>query len=877
MVIQNKWICNNKEIRYKVIYGGEYMFLHFCGKEEQIVSNLLSFLIGAILSVLILGIAYLLVMFFYCKLRKKMVHKKYKLEFIMVIIIIIMSLFMKMIIYYVSNSTNLQSGINAFFESFYYAIGNLTLSNFEEFNEKHTWLIVIYNGITILSFLLFASIITARANYEIYSTIILSISKLFLKETYIFTAVTEDTLQLAKSIRQNNKKANIIFSSDHLGVFDRKDPLHREIMYNNYIYIEGYKSNNSNKRKSIIKKLGLFKSGSFSQCRKIHLLAMENNEKLSGLESENSAIIFDELKLIIKEYLIKDKYLQMPEIYFYVLTDTEIDYNFYTKEFENIIKEMLKDRENGKLIEKVLKKQLIPNVINEAILSGKSLYMKKNSYDFRYEHMDHPYRTFVLGFGDTGKEAMKQLYISDAFVDENDKSTQFIAEVFDKDVDNISGIFKENYPLFVCLASRENNIKSYDQIRFDYSDIHNYYEKKLILEENLHFLKIKFEKLNEQFKTIYGGKGIAYVIFSYEELDGNILINIDEGDILHQEFDEMITDDSLKLEYEQLKKQFKYHTVILSRNEEEFKVQSYIASTYYNEKCCNLRKGLFSEKIDDIIDHMKFPIVNFHKFSCFSIEFTDFMNKSFEDKNNFVSSIIISLGNDELNIKMANTIITKMKHNSRDKDSFPFTIYVNLRDENNNCRINWNLENEEYYHNFKVIIFGNSKEIYSYENIIDHSEAKEYNVNYNWIDQKSKLKESLSCIMNAPDTKDFLKEYEEALKNQGKNDNQSIDDWNTISLIRKESNESARLYNINFTNKELFKKGLIHNSKIEKNRWNRFYICQGYVPGIVKDESKKEHDCLISYKYLKDDVKPYDAINVILGCYKNKKGEKNNG
>lgn len=240
------------------------MFWNILMGNEPIICNLLKYLISAGVAILSLGIIYLTIMLVYCVLRKHMVHKKYKLEFIFVLCIIMASLVVKMWIYYESNHIDFLSGMNAFFESFYYAIWNLTLSNNESVGEQNQVLIIIYNGITILSFLLFASIITARANYEIYSTIILSISKLFLKETYIFTAVTEDTLQLAKSIRQNNKKANIIFSSDHLGVFDRKDPLHREIMYNNYIYIEGYRAINPKKKKSIIKKLVRLTNGIFN-------------------------------------------------------------------------------------------------------------------------------------------------------------------------------------------------------------------------------------------------------------------------------------------------------------------------------------------------------------------------------------------------------------------------------------------------------------------------------------------------------------------------------------------------------------------------------------------------------------------------------------
>lgn len=638
---------------------------------------------------------------------------------------------------------------------------------------------------------------------------------------------------------------------------------------------------------------------------------MENNEKNTGSEALNSAILFEELELIIKEYLVKNKYKKMPEIYFYVLTDTEIDYNFYNKEFENVIEKILESIKNEKEkvlknekieeeiqeIQKILKRQLVPNVINEAILSGKSLFRKKNFYDSRHEFNKKTHRTFILGFGQTGEESMKQLYISNAYVDENDKSTQFIAEVFDKDVDNIMGIFEQNHPLFICTKDDE--------------------------------------------------KGIEFVNLN----------------------------DSEKVNYDKINKF--YQNIV----------------TEYKTTGCE-------EIIKDIDEKMAFPIVNFHNVSCLSDKCITFISSALKSDENEVDSIIITLGNDELNIKMTNLLITQIKHNIDGEKSKPLTIYVNLRDKNNNRRIDWS-QTRKTNENLKVIIFGNSTEIYSYKTIIDHSEAIKYNNSYNAIgnniyrsinneeviigyydcttkkfeyvsseniEKTTTLKEKaqkfkfekrkeielqndkkiktyyialnnkeylnlvgttfhkinskdestewcltptndLGYIMDNKDIKNIYKngnsnyyifnanninvEYAVLLKYLFKNvDNieESLDfvknynniipaddNWNTLSLIKRESNESAYLFCESFKKEKLSPNEIVYLSKIEKNRWNRFYICQGYVPGIVKDESKKEHDCLISYKYLKDDVKPYDAINVILGCYKNKKGEKNNG
>ena len=85
-------------------------------------------------------------------------------------------------------------------------------------------------------------------------------------------------------------------------------------------------------------------------------------------------------------------------------------------------------------------------------------------------------------------------------------------------------------------------------------------------------------------------------------------------------------------------------------------------------------------------------------------------------------------------VKMANSLIDDLKHESaftnKRSSVYPQMIYVNLRDEKNYNRINWTPEDEKEFTAFKVILFGNRVEMYSYGQIIDDSADMEYDYAY---------------------------------------------------------------------------------------------------------------------------------------------------
>lgn len=60
------------------------------------------------------------------------------------------------------------------------------------------------------------------------------------------------------------------------------------------------------------------------------------------------------------------------------------------------------------------------------------------------------YRAAVFGFGKTGQEAVEQIYINTAFIDDNLHPSRFIVDVYDRDAEECSERFAATHPLVCC-------------------------------------------------------------------------------------------------------------------------------------------------------------------------------------------------------------------------------------------------------------------------------------------------------------------------------------------------------------------------------------------------------------------------------------------
>ncbi len=782
--------------------------------------------LGIFIGIGILIVLYVISMLLYFAIRKRWSSAKYAVELLFVLAALCFSLGVKMAIFIsLADKATIGSGIAVFFQTIYAGIGGLGFEGLGEYDLSTNVICCLYPGSSVYAGLMFVSVMTAKASYEIYSGMLLlllrirRVLKCYREKTdvCIFTAATEDSLLLANSINERykseKKDVKIIFAGESLEAFEKKDPEHREIMANGYLYWPYLKARN-NKRVSIINRLGLkiyrnTPSSEKDKMQKIMIFALENNEKLSGLEVKNGSVVFEEIESILRTTKGK-KYLDAI-IDFYILTDSSINYEYYQRETESIIHSVLQSEVNGeKNPAERYKKHFQMHTVNEAVLAGKDLALKRiemykkeekegNKSIFLADNKPiaqngNVYRAMVLGFGKIGEESMKNLFIDSAYIyntpEERGYSSQFIADIYDTKTDEKSGVFSMTHPLFVCTDYCDDNV---------------------IDDESMQ--KLYGEKLDKIYKKYYDG--------------------------------------SLKNAYSR---------------EEFYKL-------------------------------MGFPILHFHTTPCFGLSFIEFLDTKMgadisEDgvKNKIFAynSFIVTLGDDELNITIANALIDDFKHeiyrlDEETSKNIPLqTIYVNVRDENNYGRINWTEEDERRFPGLKVVLFGKRTDLYSYAGIVDVEKSVKYNLGYNMIqsdDNFVRFKDAIDPKQKDKDYFPVIRELTNKMNKLAADQREAYEKWYEISMFLKESNDAAGRFGPYFSHYFSERKKLPGDdfsllAELEHNRWNRFHIANGwtyaYYHGYEKKNrrSNKEHTCLCPYASLDYDTRCYDLINVAMSCEK---------
>ena len=422
------------------------------------------------------------------------------------------------------------------------------------------------------------------------------------------------------------------------------------------------------------------------------------------------------------------------------------------------------------------------------------------------------YRAVVLGFGKTAQCAMNALLVQTSAVDETGMPTQFIADVYDRAVDERCGLFAYTHPLYQCFKCEDCLPLDAKQLR----------DKALTLDDTAH------QVLYDRYRDFVGPDDPGY------------------------------------------------------------------------------------ERAPEIVnEQIGFPRICFHKTSSFDLNFmrmldTDISGDGSSVKN-AVRAFIICLGSDEANIRMANALIDDFKHEVYAGDSaVPTlqTVYVHIRDEKNRHRLNWTAEDEAFFRRCKrrlvVVRFGNREAMYSYDGLLEERPAEAFKRMYDrfsagvgaredrrpdWVLQMTEL---LQKTEEHPlDAVDFYRKsvwptFREML---GIGSEELYGSWLDADAYLKQSNESVYLFADVYAGL-LSQNGLTMSDlkrfvRLEKVRWNRFYMSNGWIFGEPDEPEQKkmrrrgkEHDGLCSFEMLgraKDKkgtvYKLYDAANVLLGYF----------
>ncbi len=299
-------------------------------------------ILGIVAGVIIILAIYAVIMYAYFRFRKKYPSSRFKVEICFLGFAILVSAVLKLIIIAMVEGENPDIEPSGFWDYLCYCIsaiyGTIGGLQFEGLSygigeiQSNIWG-CLYFGSSVMAGLVVLSIITAKASYEIFSSIAYIIPYRLLGKknpsVFVFTSLTEDTLVLANSITEHfdeknrklheelkkckvgtkeyaelkkkikDNKCLIIFSGENIPSFTRSEPLCREVMSNSYMYYSTV--NGRDIKNSLIDRFGFsssnvrFISGKGSSARLCEF-HFGLDEKLKPTEEENNAFAIKEVE-----------------------------------------------------------------------------------------------------------------------------------------------------------------------------------------------------------------------------------------------------------------------------------------------------------------------------------------------------------------------------------------------------------------------------------------------------------------------------------------------------------------------------------------------------------------------------------------------------
>ena len=837
--------------------------------------------LGILIGIVVLAAAYAVTMCGYFALRRKMPGAKFFVEIVIMGVAVAFSFCVKLTVYMLQEGDNIEDGAAALFFAVYKAVAGLALDGIDSVSQLGGLVNCLYSGVSLYAVLVFFSVISAKASYETYSYFALRLLGSTMKDgtdIYIFMTATEDALTLADDIAareiyakdddekldlrtrvarvplrikamfggkklasgEKKRRCIIVFSGDGIGVFDRKDPLHREIMARGYYYWNFDKVKYGSE-KSLLKRLHLYKDNAGcgrSRERDVEykFFALALNADLKGSEATNADRVYDEVAAMTDEATAgKAPFVKAS---FYFMVASEINYEAYKRRMNDVVQDHLirsdidTNRLDGALaaefyceldkyastardsaeIErkkrdlfcekcaKVIRKyyalyafsesklavrtliegrtKLFEKAIASAKACGKDMLAGDRLPIADFVGNGGKYRVMVLGFGKTGQLALNALFSDTAYLDEDGVQPGFAADIYD--VDARAGLFSSEHPMYLCASA------------------------------------------NKRYATM----------------------------------DEKEFADNTECQLKKIEKAF-----------------APIAAEGY--------------AMDEIVKKTRLPRLVFHEVSCFEPGFFDELDRQTEKSGKNVArkleynAYVIALGDDESNIAMANALLDDFKHEKNaDGGSGNVIVYVNVRDRRNRCRIGWSEDDvARSGGHINVVLFGDASDMYTYRNIVDIEDDKKFNYAYQLLggytkydgkDKKigevtvhNKFEADIAKIFadfGKPNAagEDFEKKVKDVVallaERIGADPEESEQKWMECSMMDRESNYGARRFGrllaLIMDAKPVDDKLLMRLSEIEHIRWMRLMMAYGWIYSGKKDKEIKEHDNLCPFEML---------------------------
>lgn len=860
-----------------------------------------------------MAIVYCAIIWLYFRMRKT-IDKKYVPEILVVSAALAISVVGKAlaIVMDIDESGNVSlnmpedgwQAVAAIYYSLYQAIGGLSFEGLADYEYYENWRTIIYAGTSVLAGLVAVSIITFSFSYEIYSTVSWMTTTKHNRKIYVFTAVTEDSVMLAHSIADHHaglkkkgkkqKYAIIFLRTDDQEGFNGKDPLHLDIMHSGFLF-RSYAPGKKNKSIPEFLKIKIkndyilqdnvpekFKDALKADAApELHIFALDWEK---GKTSENDKLVCEDVARVTErlfgskltlmqkiklrmaggqqdvgvltpEFVCRMNGLRMIINYHYLLSE-DIDISNVDMRFAN---EVSKFAEDGEYYSDAR-----PETLKEIGSLAKE-YMRKGK-KFGDEKADAKEKAFVK---------YKQHFVFDAINEANMAAFSYVRkraklveenqELYENDVtgdeyrvlvigfgQNGQQTMKMSY---IYAAAGVHGNKKYSGETYDPNNWKKQLKKSGLADYTPQpFIADVYDKNATEVGGLFRMKHPSIKVNMPQSTNSSfiytyvpIMVNLHHESAYSINILDTLDDNLGKKENE-------------NKTDIEKKPDTQDESTGKENKT-GIEKNIQDESVDKVKE-----------------------NKTDKEKYNL---IIIALGDDDSTVNIANAILEDSKHEELDRGSAGEykcqVIAINLRNRLNYDRINWNAKDEGKFTRIKVIRFGSSEEMYSYDNIVDMSLAKQRNHGYEMIQSKKLEGEMQKVVIEKPneietwlknDTEDnavVAAESEWAVKDYYARTSSRyacempafIKAYSVAKGFAKVAEGSAQKYDFGkITAGNLMKLGAV-----EHDRWVRWIVSFGFKKGGT-DRYFKEHSSIEEYREIKSQCN--DMTNV-LNAFKDRK------
>ena len=769
--------------------------------------------------------------------------------------------------------------------SFYAAIGGLQFEGLAaECTQGGLFAICCYYGTSIIAGLIFISVIASSAAYEFYSFLLLLFLKTKDKEVYVFTALNDETLNIASSIVESDRGINnklIIFSGPALEPFDRHDSRCAEVMAHGFIYW----SLSGQRNLPIIDVLHLRNA----KTKSISVFAFDSDDDHIPNEEENMDYVLLEIhnritwmayraRRGIKANQTLAKWVEEGRGDDPALAKAEQALSLFSDSVGVVLSSGTYAQRKAALLRLHRKERVDVKHVSYYILTK-----RKIDYQAYQDKISLLEREFEETFRYADVECIKvYLNLLDARKTHEANPTDETAKALKAAERAYRSCWQKAMPFSVHVWNEADAIAQ-EAVRYLNSGLaQNVPDRKQTWICSLGFGTTGQAIAKSLYATCSNlddaGRASSFLCDAFDPKAGTYLHNLLEMEVPYSSVQlNPETREAIANSYEQKKKQI-------------------IA------KIAGLCPDMDADFLMHANDEFAFPCFVLHDYSAdengvkgiFAFTPKPKAEGFFDFAQKLPNYFVIAAGDDYENVRLCNALVGYLdRHHLNQKT----TVFVNIWDEkNNNLVSGFNRSKPvdgkmpqviEVSATLRVIIIGNNADIYNCESILANVGAMNYNRVYDEVASGSDYAENEAfndaahkyyhgekvpvllpkkAIDAAKGTIASWYEIDEETRDK------ATTSWHNIALWKRVSSISALNFGPVFSRmvkgwKQGEDEGEFYAKlcRVEHQRWMRTHIAEGWTYDAKRDDAKRRHPCLLPIAYIDKGTIAYDLFNIFLG------------